>query len=92
MEMSVAQLQILDLMSVLILSSVGNPLGGHFKLLLQITTSSQDRRSRQWKHSRGGGAEKKKSFLPISNTTKDGETPKVPSYSAAKNRGVVFIR
>ena len=37
-------------------------------------------------------AEKKKSFLSISATTKDGETPKVPSYSAAKNRGVVYIR
>ena len=37
-------------------------------------------------------AEKKKSFLSISNTTQDGETPKVPSYSAAKNRGVVYIR
>ena len=37
-------------------------------------------------------ADKKKSFLSISNTTQDGETPKVPSYSAAKNRGVVYIR
>ena len=37
-------------------------------------------------------AEKKKSFLSISTTSKDGETPKVPSYSAAKNRGVVYIR
>ena len=37
-------------------------------------------------------AEKKKSFLSISASSKDGETPKVPSYSAAKNRGVVYIR
>ena len=37
-------------------------------------------------------AEKKKSFLSVENTTKDGETPKVPSYSAPKNRGVVYIR
>ena len=37
-------------------------------------------------------AEKKKSFLSISNTSQDGERPKVPSYSAAKNRGVVYIR
>lgn len=34
---------------------------------------------------------KKESFLSVSDKTKDGEIPKVPSYSYKKNRGVVYI-
>jgi len=33
----------------------------------------------------------KESYLSVSSTAKDGKTPKVPSFSAAKNRGVVYI-
>jgi len=33
----------------------------------------------------------KSSFLSISTPTEDGQTPKVPSYSNEKNRGVIYI-
>merc|ERR1712098_800538 len=33
----------------------------------------------------------KESYLSVSSSAKDGQTPKVPSFSAAKNRGVVYI-
>ena len=33
----------------------------------------------------------KQAFLSVSDQTKDGEIPRVPSYSSKKNRGVVYI-
>merc|ERR1712218_47649 len=60
--------------------------------LKKIAEASQEAKKKKKAASEAESeAEKKKSFLSISNTTQDGERPKVPSYSAAKNRGVVYI-
>jgi len=56
-------------------------------LLKMVETSQKVEKESQKK----GPIDPKSTFLSISTPTEDGSTPKVPSYSNEKNRGVIYI-
>ena len=61
------------------------------KKIAEVSNKAEAKVKKQKKSKADVEEEDKEAFLSVTDKSKDGEIPKVPSYSARKNRGVVYI-